>query len=102
MITRIFRATNAAANIATAYEIAPGELFGLMREIRATGLELMGIYHSHPHGANEPSPRDIERAYYPELAYCIVSPQANSGAVRAFTIRGRRVDELAIEEVFVP
>ncbi len=44
-----------------------------MREIRAAGLELLGIYHSHPTGENKPSARDIERAYYPEAAYFIVS-----------------------------
>ena len=50
MITRAFPATNAADDAAKAYEIAPEELFGLMREIRAAGLELLGIYHSHPAG----------------------------------------------------
>ena len=40
-----------------------------MREMRAAGLELLGIYHSHPNGENEPSPRDVELAYYPEAAY---------------------------------
>src|ERR1700679_4006475 len=74
IITRIFAAANAAEDKAKSYEIAPEELFRLMREIRASGLELMGIYHSHPNGNNEPSPRDIERAYYPDVAYFILSP----------------------------
>ena len=67
------------------YEIAPEELFRLMREIRAAGLEFLGIYHSHPNGKNEPSPRDIERAYYPEAAYFILSPLPDTvRPVRAF------------------
>ncbi len=74
MITRIFAATNAASDPATNYEIAPQELFRLMREIRAAKLELLGIYHSHPNGKNEPSARDIELAYYPDTAYFILSP----------------------------
>ena len=45
-----------------------------MREIRAAKLELLGIYHSHPNGKNEPSARDIELAYYPDTAYFILSP----------------------------
>lgn len=97
MVTRIFPATNAAADTAKNYEIAPEELFQLMREIRSAELELLGIYHSHPNGNNEPSPRDIERAYYPDVAYFILSPQANSEAVRAFSIREGRVHELKIE-----
>jgi proteasome lid subunit RPN8/RPN11 len=100
VIARIFRATNVASKLATTYEIAPRELFSLVREIRATGLELMGIYHSHPNGKNEPSPRDIELAYYPDTAYLIVSPQPNAARlVRAFSIRDGRATELDIETV---
>ncbi|HEV3481289.1 MAG TPA: M67 family metallopeptidase [Candidatus Acidoferrales bacterium] len=100
VIARIFRATNVAGNLATAYEMAPQELFSLVREIRVASLELMGIYHSHPNGKNEPSPRDIELAYYPDTAYLIVSPQPNAARpVRAFSIRDRRSTELDIEIV---
>ena len=100
MIARIFRATNVAGNLATAYEIAPQELFSLVREIRAAGLELVGIYHSDPNGKNEPSPRDIELAYYPDTAYVIVSPRADTAQpVRAFSIRDGRATELDIESV---
>jgi proteasome lid subunit RPN8/RPN11 len=103
IITRAFPATNAAKNPATAYEIAPQELFRLMHEIRAARLELLGIYHSHPKGKNEPSPTDIARAFYPDAAYFIISPCAVSmseGAaqpVRAFSIRDGRATELKIE-----
>jgi len=96
VITQVFAAANAAPDAARNYEIAPEELFRLMREIRAAGLTLMGIYHSHPNGRSEPSPRDIERAYYPEVAYFIISPQGNSARVRAFSIRDGRVNELPI------
>jgi proteasome lid subunit RPN8/RPN11 len=97
-ITHAFPATNAAANPATSYEIAPEELFWLIREIRATSLELLGIYHSHPNGKNEPSPRDIEGAYYPNVAYFIVSPLPDTPQpVRAFSIRDGRATELEIK-----
>jgi proteasome lid subunit RPN8/RPN11 len=97
---RIFPATNVAANPATSYEIAPEELFRLTREIRAASLELLGIYHSHPNGKNEPSPRDIERAHYPDAAYFIVSPLPDAPQpVRAFSIRDGRVTELEIQVV---
>ena len=99
-ITRIFPAANVAANPATSYEIAPEELFRLTREIRAASLELLGIYHSHPNGINEPSPRDVERAHYPDAAYFIVSPLPDAPQpVRAFSIRDGRVTELEIQLV---
>lgn len=100
MIARIFRAANVARNPATSYEIAPQELFSLMREIRAASLDLTGIYHSHPNGRNEPSPRDVERAYYPDTAYLIISPQPDAvRPIRAFSVRDGRAAELDFEIV---
>jgi len=100
VIRRVFAAANAAGDPATSYEIPPEELFRLMRAIHAAGLELLGIYHSHPNGKIEPSARDVERAYYPDAAYFIVSPREDAAQpVRAFSIRDGRVAELAIEIV---
>ena len=99
VITTIYPAPNALAS-AAAYEIAPAELFRIFREMRAVGLEHMGIYHSHPAGENTPSARDVEQAYYPEAAYFIVSPADNvERAIRAFSIRAGQVAELTIELV---
>jgi len=99
VITHIFPAVNALAS-PTAYEISPQELFRLMREIRGAGVELKGIYHSHPDGRNEPSPRDIERAYYPDAAHFILSPQRDAAQpVRAFFIRDGKVEELDVQLV---
>jgi proteasome lid subunit RPN8/RPN11 len=96
-ITAIYPARNASGAV-DAYEIAPDELFRLIREIRALGLELLGIYHSHPKGENRPSRRDIERAYYPDTAYFILSPLPDAPQpIRAFSICDGRVDELVIE-----
>ncbi len=76
------------------------ELFQLMREIRAAGLEMLGIYHSHPNGKNEPSPRDIAWAYYPDVAYFIISPLPGTPhPVRAFSIRDGSAAELEIQIV---
>lgn len=97
VITRIFPATNEAAS-ATEYAIAPAELFQSMREIRAAGLEFMGIYHSHPDGDNKPSARDIDQAYYPDVAYFILSPRADTPKpVRAFSIRDGKAAELNVQ-----
>jgi proteasome lid subunit RPN8/RPN11 len=95
-ITAIFSSRNALAS-ATAYEIAPRELFLMFRTMRERGLTHLGLYHSHPRGENAPSPRDIEQAYYPGQAYFIVSPRADAPKpVRAFSIRDAEVRELEI------
>jgi [CysO sulfur-carrier protein]-S-L-cysteine hydrolase len=98
VITEIFPARNALAS-ATAYEISPRDLFTLFREIRAKNLVFLGIYHSHPFGENKPSPTDIDRAYYPDAAYFIVSPAPNAPRpVRAFRIVSGVATEILIQE----
>ena len=97
MISLALPAQNALAS-ATAFEIAPQELFSLFRRMRAAYLELLGIYHSHPRGDNAPSPRDIAGAYYPDAAYFILSPQTDSpNPIRAFRIRDGQVSELVVQ-----
>jgi [CysO sulfur-carrier protein]-S-L-cysteine hydrolase len=96
VITDIFPATNALAS-ATAYEIAPQELFELFRALRAEKLTHLGQYHSHVSTENYPSPTDIEQAGYPDQAYFIVSLRADAAKpVRAFSIRDGAVRELEI------
>jgi proteasome lid subunit RPN8/RPN11 len=96
VITAIFPAANALSS-ATAYEIAPRELFDLFRTLRAEDLTHLGHYHSHPSTDNCPSPTDIEQGCYPDQAYFIVSPQVDiANPVRAFSIRDGSVRELAI------
>ena len=99
IITHLLPAHNALAS-ATAYEIAPEELFRLFRQMRERGLDHLGIYHSHPATDNAPSPSDIARAYYPDAAYFIVSPRPDAPRpVRAFEIRDGVAREREIVEV---
>jgi proteasome lid subunit RPN8/RPN11 len=98
IIQRAYPATNAAQDSKSRYEIAPEELFRLMRSIRDAGLELLGIYHSHPHSENVPSGHDIERAFYPEAAYFILSPHSRTAKpVRAYSIRNGQAIEMEVE-----
>jgi [CysO sulfur-carrier protein]-S-L-cysteine hydrolase len=95
-ITNFHPTQNASPTPKTNYEIAPPDLFRIMREIRKNNLELQAIYHSHPTTENTPSPTDIARAYYPEAAHMIVSLHSPA-PIRAFQIRDGQVNELPIE-----
>jgi proteasome lid subunit RPN8/RPN11 len=100
VIREVFRAENVAERRSVAYEIAPRELFRLMREMRGAGLDFLGIYHSHPQGENHPSPQDLECANYPDVAYFIVSPRNDAPqTIRAFAIRDGRATELAVHTI---
>jgi len=97
VISVVLPARNALAS-ATVYEIQPAELFSLFRRMRDEQLDHLGIYHSHPQGENAPSSSDLERAFYPDAAYFIISPRPDAlRPVRAFRIANGRAAELAIE-----
>jgi proteasome lid subunit RPN8/RPN11 len=96
-ITRAYPAENVAGNPTTAYEIATEEIVHLAREIRTAGLELLGIYHSHPNGKGDPSETDIAGVGYPDAAYFIISLRPDvETSVRAFSIRDGQVAELEL------
>ena len=98
-VMRLCPATNELAS-PTAYEVPVRELFSIFRQLRSEKLELVGIYHSHPSGDNVPSATDCRRAYYPEAAHVILSPQpAAPQAVRAFLIRKGKAEEITVELV---
>ena len=99
LISAVLPARNVLQS-ATAYEIAPAQLFSLFRRMRTERLEHLGIYHSHPRGDNSPSPRDIERAFYPAVSYFILSPRLNAPQpVRAFRIVAGQTRELSLQPV---
>jgi [CysO sulfur-carrier protein]-S-L-cysteine hydrolase len=95
-VTNFHPTQNASPTPKTNYEIAPPDLFRILREIRNQNLQLLAICHSHPATENIPSFTDIARAYYPEAAYLIVSAQSQP-PIRAFQIRAGQVTELSIE-----
>jgi proteasome lid subunit RPN8/RPN11 len=66
-----------------------------MLDLEERGLEMLAIYHSHPHGPETPSTSDIAQATYPESAYVIISlADKQKPSVRAFNIVDGRVEEI--------
>jgi proteasome lid subunit RPN8/RPN11 len=83
--------TNVAATPLTRYEVAPIEHIRLNRQLRGSGREVVGVYHSHPRGPATPSISDVEEAFYPDFVFLIVSlADPQSVEVRAFEIRDAR------------
>lgn len=98
VVERVFPMRNAEQS-EVAYRLDPEEQYRVFMEMERRGWELVGIYHSHPHGPAYPSARDIETAYYPETVYLIVSLAEGAAPVlRGFRIREGRVaaEELEI------
>lgn len=98
-ISRVFRTTNIDKS-SISYMMEPAEQFRAFKEMRAEGLELMAIYHSHPTSPAYPSQTDVRLAYYPEAAYLIASLQ-NVGApvIKGFRIVDGEITEEALEVI---
>ena len=80
-----------------AYRLEPEEQYRTFMEIESAGLELVGIYHSHPRGEAYPSTADIGLAYYAGVVYLIVSLlHADEPVARAFLIDGQEITETEI------
>lgn len=57
----------------------------------------VGVYHSHPRSAAEPSQTDINMAQYPEWRWLIISLQHEEAEIRAWRIADGKVSEEQIE-----
>lgn len=44
------------------FELDPAEHIRLLRDARERGIEILGVWHSHPVTAGRPSKRDMERS----------------------------------------
>ncbi len=53
---------NVSATPITAFELAPGEVMGALQRLDGTGMQLVGIYHSHLAGGAALSARDLDGA----------------------------------------
>jgi len=88
-VEEVFRARN-LRNSRYGYELDPQSLLAA-NELDDAGYEV-GVYHSHPKSAAEPSQTDINLAHYPHWLYLIVSLDEEAD-VRAWRIADGRVEE---------
>ncbi|MFB6095666.1 MAG: desampylase [Halodesulfurarchaeum sp.] len=96
VVTETFRTENVAPTPDRTYEIDPEAQLAIIQEIEQRGLDLVGFYHSHPHGPAGPSATDRARATWPDHHYLIVSLESAQPAVGAWLWTG---DEFREEQV---
>lgn len=100
LITKVYKMTNTSETPETCYSIDTKVLIKLNKEMRNTGLEMLGIYHSHVASSPYPSPRDVEMAFYPEVSYVIVSlTDSHKPEVGSFKIVEGKIEEEEISYI---
>jgi proteasome lid subunit RPN8/RPN11 len=76
------------------YELHPLEQVNAFEEIDRLSLELLGVYHSHPHHPCYPSELDKLQAFYPDTAFFIISlADFHNPQIKAFKIHKGKVME---------
>lgn len=92
-VVEVYRARNADCS-PISYRLDPEEQYRIFLDIEDKGLDILGIYHSHPTSPAVPSNADLKQAYYPEATYFVVSLADPAEAqVRAFRIADGEVTE---------
>ncbi len=64
--------------------------------LEAQGMDLIGIFHSHPRGPEFPSDTDLQEHAYPESAAVICSLSNSDWMMRAFAIQEGRAFEIEL------
>ena len=96
-ILEIWPARNVSAEPRRWFLVSPEDHFSARRHVRARGLGLIGVYHSHPSGPAWPSPTDREEAAEEGFLYVIAAPEASE--LRAWRFRQGNFREVRLVPV---
>jgi proteasome lid subunit RPN8/RPN11 len=97
-VMKMYRLTNVDPDPVMRYNADPKELKHVTDDIYDKDWDLVGIYHSHTHSPAFPSPTDVDRAFYPDASYVLVSLQDRQRPdLRAFRIIEGKITEMKVE-----
>jgi proteasome lid subunit RPN8/RPN11 len=81
------------------FMMEPKEQFAVVKDLRAKGLTMLAVYHSHPETPARPSEEDIKLALTPGVSHIIISlADSQQADVKSFKIRNAEVES---EEIMV-
>ena len=97
-VTGVLPAANVAGSPRGEYLMDPHDQIRHFQVMEDQGLELLGIYHSHPTSEAYPSATDLSMAYYPEAVYAIISLLPDEAPIlRTFRIVDGQISEVAFK-----
>jgi len=96
-VSAIYRMTNTDASNEH-FMMEPQEQFRVVKDLRAKGLSMLAIYHSHPETPARPSQEDIKLALTPMVSYVIISlADPSDPDVKSYKIHSGNVEPEPIE-----
>ena len=97
VVEKVFTVENDARS-ETRYMMNPVKQLHAFEWIESNGLELLGIFHSHPKGPETVSPTDIAEAHY-QVVYVVLAQVENIWRVRGFWIESGTFSEVELKVV---
>ncbi|KAB0672362.1 M67 family metallopeptidase [Oryzomonas sagensis] len=98
-VSVIYRMTNSDASNEH-FMMEPREQFSVVKDLRAKGLSMLAVYHSHPETPARPSQEDIKLALTPLVSYVIISlADPTDPAVKSYKIHDGNVEPEPIETI---
>lgn len=70
------------------FRMDPEEELNAFTSVEDKGLEILAVYHSHPHGIDHPSATDIDQLTFPGIVYLIWYQIASEWACRGYLMQG--------------
>ncbi len=96
-VEKLYKMTNADKR-SDHFMMEPAQQFKVVKDIRAAGLEMLAIYHSHPATAARPSAEDIRLALTPDVTNVIVSlANGDHPAVKGFLMENGSIIEVPVK-----
>jgi proteasome lid subunit RPN8/RPN11 len=95
-VTAVRRVPNVADAPRIRYELDPETTLAVFDEAEATGLEVVGFYHSHPSGPSHPSATDREHARWPGRVYVVASLAARPPTLDAWLWTGEAFERQSV------
>ena len=98
-VSAIYRMTNTDASNEH-FMMEPREQFAVIKDLRAKGLAMLAVYHSHPETPARPSQEDIKLALTPDVSYLIISlADAAVPDIKSYKISSGNVQMESIETI---
>ncbi len=94
-VKEIISIKNQAAS-PTRFRMDPEEQLRAFEHMESAGVDLLGIYHSHPEGPDRPSPTDIAEAAY-QTVYVIWWRAQGNWSVHGWWIEDGRLSDVKLE-----
>ncbi len=94
-VSKLYQMTNADA-AHDHFTLTPEEQFAVVKDMRAEGLTLLAIYHSHPATPARLSQEDVRLALTPGVIYVIVSLANETPVVKGFIVDNDIVTEVPV------